>query len=153
MTAVGAVIPPGEGRALTGGTTQPTVKVGPHTGSRLIGLLESDVPPGGGFPGHVHDEYEEAFYVLDGEIEYLIEDTWIPAAAGSTVFVPAGVTHGFRNTGDRPARHLAISSPSEAMTMIEELVAAPDDAIATFARYRSRPAPTSGRGSDDKPER
>jgi len=144
----GGVIPSGDGRALPGGATRPTVKVGPHIGSRLIGLLESDVPPGGGFPGHVHDEYEEAFYVLDGEIEYLIDDTWVRAAAGATVFVPPGTAHGFRNVGDQPARHLAVSSPAEAMTMIEELVAAPDDAATTFARYRSRPVPNSGKDSE-----
>lgn len=136
------VVLPGEGRHLRAGPTRPTVKVGPHLGSRQIGILESELPPGGGFPGHVHDEYEEAFYVLDGEIEYLVDGVWTKAVAGATVFAPPGRVHGFRNTADKPARHLAISSPADAMTMIEELLhASPADVPAVLARYHSRLEP------------
>jgi quercetin dioxygenase-like cupin family protein len=81
------IVPAGQGWQLEAGATRPTIKVGPHGGSRLIGMLESELPPGGGFPAHVHDDYEEVFYVLVGEIEYLIDDTRVPAPAGSTVFV------------------------------------------------------------------
>jgi quercetin dioxygenase-like cupin family protein len=135
----GPLIPAGQGRPLRAGPTRPVVKVGPHIGSRLIGMLESELPPGGGFPGHVHDDYEEAFYVLAGQIDYLIGDTWTRAITGSAVFVPPGRVHGFRNPGPEPARHLAIASPAEAMTMIEELTQAPPGhQPAVLARYRSR---------------
>jgi quercetin dioxygenase-like cupin family protein len=128
-----------EGRRLGGAASRPVVKVGPHIGSRLIGVLESDLPPGSGFPGHVHEDYEEVFYVLAGNVDYLIGDTWTTASAGSTVFVPPGTTHGFRNSGTAAARHLAIASPAESMTMIEDLVAAqPAHMADAFARYRSR---------------
>jgi quercetin dioxygenase-like cupin family protein len=134
------IVAPGDGRHLTAGSTRPTVKVGPHLGSRLLGLLESELPPGAGFPGHVHEEYEEIFYVLEGEIEYLIGDEWASADKGSTVFVPAGTVHGFRNPGQDTCRHLAIASPADAMTMIEELtIAGPDDLASVMARYRTRP--------------
>jgi len=134
-----ALIPAGQGRRLRAGPTRPVVKVGPHVGSRLIGMLESELPPGGGFPGHVHDDYEEAFYVLAGQIDYLIGDAWTRAPAGSAVFVPPGRVHGFRNPGPEPARHLAIASPAEAMTMIEELAQAPSgQQPGVLARYRSR---------------
>lgn len=146
----GGIVPPGEGRTVAGRRSTPTVKVGPHSGSRLIGLLESEVPPGGGFPGHVHDEYEEVFYVLSGDIEYLLGDGWITAQPGSTVFVPPGRVHAFRNTTDRPARHLAIASPADAMTMIEELMRAePDEIAGIFARYRSRSAESPPEGGED----
>lgn len=132
-------VPAGQGRQLDAGATRPTIKVGPHGGSRLIGMLESELAPGGGFPAHVHDDYEEVFYVLDGEVEYLIDETWVPAPAGSTVFVPPGRVHAFRNNSDRPARHLAIASPAEAMTMIEELTkTTPEQRAAILARYRTR---------------
>lgn len=114
-------MPAGHGRRLQAGPTRPTVKVGPHDGGRLIGMLESELPPGGEFPGHVHDDYEEVCYVLAGQIDYLIDDTWAIAPAGTTLFISPGRVHGFRNTTDKPARHLAIASPAEAMTMIEEL--------------------------------
>jgi quercetin dioxygenase-like cupin family protein len=136
--AIGGMLPPGQGRHLQAGPTRPTVKVGPHVGSRMIGMLESELPPGGGFPSHVHDEYEEAFYVLAGEIEYLIDGIWTKAPAKSTVFVPPGRVHGFRNVSDKPAWHLAITSPAEGMTMIEELMqAAPEELAGILSRYHS----------------
>ena len=135
------IVPPGDGRHLSAGSTRPIVKVGPHLGSRLLGLLESELPPGAGFPGHVHEEYEEIFYVLEGEIAYLIGDEWATAPQGSTVFVPAGTAHGFHNPSQATSRHLAIASPAEAMTMIEELTSAgPDDLASVMARYRTWPA-------------
>lgn len=140
MSRVGGLVPTGEGRELPAGATRPRVKVGPHAGSRLIGMLESEIPPGGGFPGHVHDEYEEVFYVLEGEIEYRLDDAWLTADAGSVVFIPPGRVHAFRNAGARPARHLAIASPADAVTMIEELAAAPDRSAEILSHYRSRPA-------------
>jgi quercetin dioxygenase-like cupin family protein len=134
----GVLIPAGQGRPLRAGPTRPVVKVGPYLGSHLIGMLESELPPGGGFPGHVHDDYEEAFYVLAGPIDYLIGGTWTRASTGSAVFIPPGQVHGFRNPGPEPARHLAISSPAEAMTMIEELAQTPPgQQPRVLARYRS----------------
>ncbi len=106
-------------------------------------MVESELPPGGGFPAHVHEEYEEVFYVLAGEVEYLIDEAWITAPAGSMVFIPRGRAHGFRNTGEEPARHLAIASPAEAMIMLEELTqVAAEDQADVLVRYRSRFAST-----------
>jgi quercetin dioxygenase-like cupin family protein len=136
------LVRPGEGWHLRAGHTRPTVKVGPHLGSRRLGVMESEVLPGGGFPEHVHDEYEEAFYVLDGEIEYLVDSVWTRAVTGTTVFIRPGRVHGFRNTTDKPTHHLAITSPAIVMTMIEELTnAAAGDVPAVLARYRSRLIP------------
>lgn len=133
------IVTPREGRTLHGGPTRPTIKVGPHNGGRLLGMLESELPPGAAFPPHVHDDYEEIFYVLTGEIEYLVDGRWTPAPAGSTVFVPPGQVHAWRNTTTEPARHLAITSPADGMRMIEEAVHAPPGGLdAVFARHRSR---------------
>jgi quercetin dioxygenase-like cupin family protein len=138
--AHGAVILPGEGRRIPVGPNHLTVKVGAETGSRLVGIFESELPSGGGFPfGHVHAEYEEVFYVLEGHINYLLGDTWTAAGAGSTVFVPPGVVHAFRNASRRPARHLVVHAPVEALAMIEEVgSAAPHELAAVLEKYRSR---------------
>jgi quercetin dioxygenase-like cupin family protein len=138
MRPQAGIVAPGLGHNLPGGSTQPTVKVSPRSGSRLIGMLESQVPPGAGFPPHVHDDYEEVFYVLAGELEYLIDGTWTQAPAGSTIFVPPGHVHAWRNTTDQPARQLAITGPAEGMIMIEDAVrAAPEELGAALDRYRS----------------
>jgi redox-sensitive bicupin YhaK (pirin superfamily) len=106
----GGLVPAGHGRELATGTTRPTVKVGPHSGSRLIGMLESDVPPGGAFPGHVHDDYEEVFYVLAGEIQYLIDNDWTQYSAASEQQQPVRGARG-------PAVRDAIAEPGARRNM------------------------------------
>ncbi|GAC1473797.1 MAG: hypothetical protein PVSMB7_28160 [Chloroflexota bacterium] len=65
-----------------------------------------------------------------------------PLPAGTTVFIPPGQVHGFRNTSEAPARHLAITSPALVVTMIEELTrAAAGDAPSVLTRYGSHLEP------------
>ena len=62
---------------------------------------------------HVHHEHTDAFYVLEGELTFVIgrEEESITVPAGGFVAVPAGVAHSLRNAGDRPARWLTIHAP------------------------------------------
>ncbi len=69
------------------------------------------VPPGGGAPPHRHD-FEEAFTVLDGEIEVTFRGTPSVVRAGQTVNVPANAPHAFRNASDRTARLLCTCAPA-----------------------------------------
>ncbi|MBV8955009.1 MAG: cupin domain-containing protein, partial [Solirubrobacterales bacterium] len=95
-------------------------KVGPAL-SAQIGVVEGEVPPGGGFRiPHWHEDLDEAFYVLEGEIEFLLDGQWRRAVAGSTVFVAAGTVHAFRNASDQPARQLVVG-PVEVAELIAEL--------------------------------
>ena len=136
----GRVILPGRGRRFRVGPNELTVKAGPESGHILTAVFESVLPPGGGYPvPHLHEEYEEIFYVLDGEIEYRTGDDWAVATAGCTVCVPRGVVHAFRNVSAAPARHLAIHSPGVTLTMIEEVGRAGDGQVdAILARHRTR---------------
>lgn len=118
------IVAPGAGAALELGLGRPTIKIGPPL-STQIGLLESELPPGGGFRvPHWHEDLDEGFYVLDGEIDYLLETQWRRAPAGTTVFIPAGTIHAVRNDSGRPARHLAIGPPG-AVELITELAGHP----------------------------
>ncbi len=137
----GTLVPPGAGPSIELGLGRPTIKVGPPLSTR-IGLLESELPPGGGFRiPHWHEDLYEVFYVLDGEIEYLLDQDWHRAPAGTTVFIPAGAVHAFRNASDRPARHL-VAGPPQAIEMLTELGSHPRDQWeAIHERYRSHYAP------------
>jgi hypothetical protein len=88
----------------------------------------------------VHDDYEEAFYVLAEPIDYLIGGTWTRAPTGSAVFIPPG-----RGTASQsrpePARHLAIASAAEAMTMIEELAQTPPGQQPAFSPATAHTSP------------
>ncbi len=139
-TAHGSVLAAGEGRAIVyrPGANRLTVKVGPESGSQHFGMFESVLPAGAGVFLHRHNTYEEAFYVLEGEITYRLGEREVTASAGSCVFVPAGVVHGFKSVGSGPARHLAIYAPMEVSAMMEELGHASVEQIPeVLARYDS----------------
>ena len=83
------------------------------TGTQTAGrysLIDMLVPPGGGPPLHRHD-FEEAFVVLNGEIELTFRGETQRAGKGSVVNVPANAPHKFRNTSDRPAHLLCLCTP------------------------------------------
>jgi uncharacterized cupin superfamily protein len=138
-----SVIAPGEGQRIDLGLGCPTIKLGPRQGSTQIGLVEGEISPGGGFRvPHWHDDLDEVFYVLDGELEFLLGDRWVSATAGMTVLVPAGTVHAFRNTTDRISRQLVIGSP-EVAELISDLGEHPrQEWEAIHERHRSHYAAT-----------
>jgi quercetin dioxygenase-like cupin family protein len=74
-------------------------------------LYELTVPPQLGALPHIHHAENEAFYVLDDEVEFLKGERTVRAGAGEFVFIPRGVVHGFKNVGHEPARCLGIVTP------------------------------------------
>lgn len=111
---------------------------------RIASVFEQQSPPGFSVPLHVHDRYDEAFYMLEGEMHFVVGDTASIAEAGAFVFVPHGEAHRFWNASQAPARLLAIGSPL-VQALVEELEpllrSTPPDAAAisaVFARHHSR---------------
>ena len=49
-------------------------------------------------PPHVHDTEEEAFFVLEGDLVFTLNDEEIPAPPGTFVYIIPGTTHSFRCT-------------------------------------------------------
>src|ERR1041384_8515502 len=90
------------------------VKADAPSPGAVVSVLEAAEPPGFGPPVPVHDDAAEAFYVLDGEYIMSLDGEEHRCPAGSFVFIPAGVPHGFR-VGDAPSRKLNLYFPA-AMT-------------------------------------
>ena len=61
---------------------------------------------------HVHDDEDDAFYVLDGELRFVVDEHEIDAPAGTFVLVPPGVLHTFANVTSSPVRILNIHAPA-----------------------------------------
>jgi quercetin dioxygenase-like cupin family protein len=81
-------------RALNIVGEQVTVLVsGAQTGSYEI--FHQAGPEGSGPPPHSHP-WDEAFYVIRGEIAFGHEDRELVASPGTLVHLPAGTTHWFR---------------------------------------------------------
>lgn len=90
------------------------VKADTETTGGVVSVLEATEPPGFGPPVHVHDDAAEAFYVLEGEYVMHLDGVEHDCPAGSFIFIPVGVPHGFR-VGAEPSRKLNFYFPA-AMT-------------------------------------
>ena len=106
------IVQPGAGCDLHAfGNTLSVMLAGENTGGMLSVMVES-TPPGGGPPLHVHNHEDEIFLVIEGNIQYYINDDWIEVKPGGVVYLPRGTAHCYRNIGDTPSRHWIIVTPS-----------------------------------------
>ncbi len=89
------------------------------TGGRWS-IMEQLLPKGAGPPPHKHLWSDETFYILDGEITFLIEGEIRSARKGSFVSVARNTRHAFRVDSDT-ARFLNGYTPASMEAMIAEL--------------------------------
>ena len=52
-----------------------------------------------GVDPHIHPDHTDSFYVLEGEVEFLIDGAWNCVEAGTFLSVPPNVEHAFRPCG------------------------------------------------------
>lgn len=136
--AQGVYIAPGTGREIRFGPNRLTIKVEASSGSQQLGVFESVLPPGAEVFAHRHRDYEEAFYVLEGTIEYQLGEERVQVPTGGCVFAPAGVAHSFKNVGTMNAHHLVMTAPPQAVQLVEELgQAGPGGVVEVLARHHS----------------
>ena len=83
-------------------------------------LLEAEEPPGFGPPLHVHHGIAEVFYVLDGEYVIFLDGREFRCPAGSFVFIPAEMPHGFR-VGAVASRKLNLYLPASMVGYFDDL--------------------------------
>ena len=83
-------------------------------------LLEANEPPDFGPPLHTHHDAAEAFYVLEGEYIIFIDGREFVSPAGSFIFIPAGIPHGFR-VGRTASRKLNLYTPAAMVGYFDEL--------------------------------
>jgi mannose-6-phosphate isomerase-like protein (cupin superfamily) len=131
------VLKPGEGRHIDLGGFAMVVKASSDETGGAFTLLEADEPPNFGPPMHIHHDAAETFYVLQGEYLIFLGDAEYRCPAGSVIYIPAGVEHGFR-VGSAPSRKLNLYTPAAMVGYFDDLSAGlangvDDEALATIA--------------------
>lgn len=119
----GFILRPGEGRSIDLGGFGMSVKATQDDTNGLFTLLEAHEPAGFGPPLHVHRDAAEAFYVLEGMYIIFLDGREEACPAGSFIFIPAGIPHGFR-VGGVASRKLNLYAPAAMVGYFDELAAA-----------------------------
>ena len=86
------------------------VLVGPAQGAVHTELAVGAFAPGGWLATHAHS-FEEALYVLQGELVLDIGGEVHRLVAGDYGFLPIGVWHALANGGDTQVRWLSVNTP------------------------------------------
>jgi quercetin dioxygenase-like cupin family protein len=77
----------------------------------LLSVNEIAFDPSFEVPPHRHDDHVDAFYVLEGTVDFTVEEEVVRAGPGTVVAAPPGTLHGFRNPGPGRARLLNLHAP------------------------------------------
>ena len=96
------------------------VLTGAESGGAL-GLALVTQPPGTATPLHRHTHEAEGFYLLDGTMTYRAGEDDFHLGAGDFIWLPSGLPHAFRVTGDRPVRFLGMSAPGGLLRLYDEV--------------------------------
>lgn len=75
-------------------------KAGSSAGSEGICFWRTVFPPGAAHARHIHPNANEAFFIIRGRGAAGTENEEHEVTPGTALYVPAGVTHWFRNVGD-----------------------------------------------------
>jgi quercetin dioxygenase-like cupin family protein len=81
-------------RALNVVGTKVTV-LAPNTATHGYEITFQEGDEGTGPPPHSHN-WDEAFYILKGEVEFTYGDTTVSCVPGTLIHLPGGTVHGFR---------------------------------------------------------
>ena len=89
------------------------------TQGRYSSMLNT-VPKGLGAPPHSHP-WDEAFYVLKGEVELRMADDTHQLSPGDYILVPANQVHAFTGLSDEEGLLIAYESPSHSHQFFQEI--------------------------------
>jgi quercetin dioxygenase-like cupin family protein len=87
---------------------------------RAWSLMEVEVPERVGPPPHDHP-WDEAYYVVEGEVRFSIAGREQVVKAGEFVYAPGGTLHGFQGASPRPARLIIFVAPAHAESFFRDV--------------------------------
>lgn len=82
--------------------------------------MEATLPRRAGPPPH-HHPWDEAYYVVSGEVEFQLGDQHLIAKGRDFLYAPAGTPHAFQGASDEPARLLIFDAPAHAEAFFRDM--------------------------------
>lgn len=87
---------------------------------RAWSLMEVVLPMHAGPPPH-HHPWDEAYYVVDGEVRFSLAGQDRHVRAGDFLYAPGGTLHGFQGASEHPARMLIFDAPAHTEAFFREV--------------------------------
>jgi len=115
------ILGPGDGETILVPGHKITIKLSGEDTDGAFSLLEIELT-GDGPPQHIHKTEDETFYVLEGEVKFLLGKKISIAKKGTLVLIPRGTVHAWCLTGQEPAKLLATISPPGFEKFFEDAV-------------------------------
>lgn len=100
-------------------------------------LVEDRMKPEFRLGRHVHRTHSESFYVLEGALEFTVDERVLRAEPGAVVHIPPGTPHAVRVVDGRSARMLMIYCAAGFDRYLEQLVAMTPEQLADPAVVRA----------------
>jgi hypothetical protein len=105
-------VKPGEGVNYDWSKDHTFVKVSTADTGGAFCLMEDNLKREFALGLHLHRQHAETFYILEGNVDFYIDDAWMTATPGTTIHIPPGVPHAVLLTDDNTAKMLMIFQPS-----------------------------------------
>ena len=113
------------------------IKVSAAGGSGDLAVGTQQVMVGTGIPIHRHSRMDEAFYVLEGSGNVVLDDVGHAFQRGASIFIPKNTWHGFENPRDE-LRLLWIVSPAGLDGFFRDTCSAPGAPAKSLSRDQIR---------------
>lgn len=146
MTNAAHAVRPGEGETLDLGVVTMRILAAGDATKTAFTLSEFTGAEGPWTIPHVHNHFEESFFVLAGNFTFTVAGKKIEVGAGSYVLVPRGTSH-VMSAGGGGGRLLVLAAPGGHEAMFRELAQLSPDSIrnlevraAISVRHDSTPA-------------
>ena len=110
----------GEGESVWSLGGRFTIKLADAAAAGRFSLVEALAFRSAEPPLHVHHREDEAWYIIDGEMTFHVNDVVLNATSGSFVFAPMGMPHSF-TVDVEPTRVLIFAAPSGFEHFVVEL--------------------------------
>ncbi len=115
------ILNPGEGKTVLVPGHKITHKISGEDTDGRFSLLEVELN-GDGPPQHIHKTEDETFYVLEGEVKFLLGEHTSIAKAGTFVNIPRGTRHAFCRVDKKNAKLLATFTPAGFEKFFDEAI-------------------------------
>jgi len=93
---------------------------GKDTNGQYLAIYQ-DNPPNTQIPMHVHQNEDEVYKVLEGEVEFTVGDKKSVLKSGDTIFLPRNLPHTWKVVGTSNAKVYLDIFPAGLENMFEEL--------------------------------